>query len=30
LRAEVAFLQKPYSPAALGAKVRKVLDQPDS
>jgi two-component system cell cycle sensor histidine kinase/response regulator CckA len=27
LEAEVAFLQKPFSPAALAAKVREVLDQ---
>jgi hypothetical protein len=27
LEAEVAFLQKPFTPVALAAKVRQVLDQ---
>ena len=29
LEAEVAFLQKPFSPASLATKVREVLDQLD-
>jgi PAS domain S-box-containing protein len=29
LEAQVAFLQKPFSPAALATKVREVLDQPE-
>ncbi len=28
LEAQVAFLQKPFTPASLAAKVREVLDQP--